>query len=129
MVGTGRTNHAGGGDPKVLAAVVADAVPYDRELKPTKGNLDGVDGNGPYYGLEVMYSGARDVPKVGYVAIVKWNTAICRLHGWSGASAIAHREWSNDKPDGVTSTPPSRCLQARGEHLHPHHRPRTEIVT
>jgi hypothetical protein len=41
MVGTGRTNHAGGGDPKVLAAVVADAVPYDRELKPTKGNLDG----------------------------------------------------------------------------------------
>jgi hypothetical protein len=99
MVGTGRTNHAGGGDPAVLAAVKAETVPYDRELKPSKGNSDGVDGNAPYYGLEVMYSGARDVPKVGYVAIVKWNTAICRFHGWSGASAIAHREWSNDKPD------------------------------
>jgi hypothetical protein len=99
MVGTGRTNHAGGGDPAVLAAVIADAVPYDRELKPTKGNLDGVDGNAPFYGLEVMYSGARDVPRVGYVAIVRWNVARCRFHGWSGASAIAHREWSNDKPD------------------------------
>jgi hypothetical protein len=31
--------------------------------------------------------------------MVRWNTAICRFHGWSGASAIAHREWSNDKPD------------------------------
>jgi hypothetical protein len=99
MVGTGRTNHAGGGDPKVLAAVTADAVPYDRELKPTKGNLEGVDGNAPFYGLEVMYSGARDVPRVGYVAMVRWNTAICRFHSWTGASAIAHREWSDDKPD------------------------------
>jgi hypothetical protein len=99
MVGTGRTNHAGGGDPAVLAAVKAETVPYDRELKPSKGNLNGVDGNAPFYGLEVMYSGARDVPKVGYVAMVRWNTAICRHHGWSGASAIAHREWSSDKPD------------------------------
>lgn len=109
MVGTGRTNHAGGGDPAVLAAVKADAVPYDRELKPTKGNVDGVDGNGPFYGLEVMYSGARDVPRVGYVAMVKWNVARCRFHGWTGASAIAHREWSDDKPDpGRVSLPQLR---------------------
>lgn len=108
-VGTGRTNHAGGGDPAVLQAVTNDAVPYDRELKPTKGNTDGVDGNAPFYGLEVMYSGSRDLPRVGYVAMVRWNTAICRFHGWSGASAIAHREWSDDKPDpGHVSLPQLR---------------------
>jgi hypothetical protein len=109
MVGTGRTNHAGGGDPAVLAAVKAETVPYDTELRPAKGNLNGVDGNAPYYGLEVMYSGARDIPRAGYVAMVRWNTAICRFHGWSGASAIAHREWSNDKPDpGRVSLPQLR---------------------
>lgn len=99
LVGTGRTNHAGGGDPVVLDRVIADTVPFDTELRPTKGNLDGVDGNGPFYGLEMMYSGGHPLPAAGYDACVRWNAAICRFHGWTGHSVIGHREWSDDKPD------------------------------
>lgn len=99
MVGTGRTNHAGGGDQAVLDTVIGGGAPLDSELHPHFGNLNGVDGNAPFYGLEMMYSGDRDLPRAGYVACVKWNTARARFHGWDGGSSIAHREWSSDKPD------------------------------
>lgn len=99
MVGNGRCNHAGGGDPNVLAAVAADAVPLDREMKPQYGNANGVDGNTRLYGLEVMRSGSLPTPPVQYVASVRWNVAVLRSHGWTAQSAIGHKEWSKDKPD------------------------------
>lgn len=99
MVGNGRCNHAGGGDPNVLDAVVADAVPMDSTLKPARGNLDGVDGNARFYGLEVMRSGLLPWPQVQYDNAVRWCAAICRFHGWTAASVIGHKEWSDDKID------------------------------
>lgn len=96
MVGTGRTNHAGKGASDVLNMVVNDTIPYDREVRSS---LNDTDGNSRFYGLEVMYDGTHPLPDVGYVAMVKWNAALCRVHGWGGNSAIGHREWTNTKPD------------------------------
>jgi hypothetical protein len=99
MIGWGRCNHAGGGDPNVLAAVQADAVPLDRELKPAFGNTTGVDGNRAFYGNEIMYSGGHPMTAAQLETSLVVDVVICEYHHWTGASVIAHREWSRDKPD------------------------------
>lgn len=100
MVGWGRTNHAGGGDPKVLAEVVAESYGA-RPTPPTRGNADGVDGNSHFYGWECENLGdGRDPwPADQYDAIVRVQAALCRAHGWSAKSVIGHLEWSSDKVD------------------------------
>jgi hypothetical protein len=100
MVGWGRTNHAGGGDPAVLAQVVAEDYGA-RPTSPTRGNKDGVDGNARFYGWECENLGdGRDPwPADQYDAIVRVQAALCRAHGWSAKSVIGHREWSSDKVD------------------------------
>ncbi|MEU8886749.1 N-acetylmuramoyl-L-alanine amidase [Streptomyces sp. NPDC048442] len=100
VVGYGRTNHAGGGDPKVLARVIAEDY-GDRPPAPTKGNDDGVDGNARYYGFECENLGdGRDPwPAVQVEAMERAAAAVCRAHGWSSRSVIGHREWSDDKVD------------------------------
>jgi hypothetical protein len=99
MIGWGRCNHAGGGDPNVLAAVKADAVPLDREMKPAFGNTTGVDGNRAFYGNEIMYSGGHPMTAAQLETSLVVDVVICEYHHWTGASVIAHREWSRDKPD------------------------------
>lgn len=99
LVGHGRANHAGGGDQAVLNAVIADQAPMSGELHPNFGNLNGVDGNSHFYGLEIMYSGGHPMTAAQRIAAVKFATAICRAHGWTAGSVIGHREWSKDKPD------------------------------
>lgn len=96
MVGWGRTNHAGGGDPAVLQAVIDEAIPT---RKPQVGNLRGTDGNAHFYGVEVMYSGSHPMAAAQRAAAVRWAAALCRAHGWSARSVIGHGEWSNDKWD------------------------------
>jgi hypothetical protein len=99
MIGWGRCNHAGGGDPNVLAAVKADAVPLNRELKPAFGNSNGVDGNRAFYGNEIMFSGGHPMTSAQLRTSLLTDVVICEWHGWTGASVIGHREWSRDKPD------------------------------
>lgn len=99
MIGWGRCNHAGGGDPIVRDMVINDQIPYDREVHPTKGNLDGVDGNREYYGNEIMYSGGHPMTAAQLNTSTIVDKVICEYHGWGGNSIIAHREWSKDKPD------------------------------
>ncbi|MGC5400219.1 N-acetylmuramoyl-L-alanine amidase [Streptomyces sp. DT20] len=100
MVGWGRTNHAGGGDPKVLAEVVAESY-GTRPTPPTKGNKNGVDGNAHFYGWECenLGDGHDPWPADQYDAIVRVQAALCRAHGWSAKSVIGHLEWSSDKVD------------------------------
>lgn len=100
LVGWGRANHAGGGDPQVLKHVVAED--YDeRPPKPTHGNSDGVDGNAHFYGFECINVGNGDDqwPDAQLEAIERVSAAICRLHDWSAKSVIGHLEWSEDKID------------------------------
>lgn len=100
VVGYGRTNHAGGGDPDVLAAVKGES--YDeRPPKPDRGNSDGVDGNAHFYGFECenLGDGKDPWPAAQLEAIEKAGAALCRLHRWGPKSVIGHAEWSDDKSD------------------------------
>ncbi|MFJ1695642.1 N-acetylmuramoyl-L-alanine amidase [Streptomyces sp. NPDC088252] len=100
LVGWGRTNHAGGGDPRVLDQVIAESY-STRPAPPTKGNANGTDGNARFYGWECenLGDGKDPWPKAQYDAIVRVQAALCRAHGWSAKSVIGHREWSADKID------------------------------
>ncbi|MEU3654460.1 N-acetylmuramoyl-L-alanine amidase [Streptomyces sp. NPDC032161] len=105
MVGWGRANHAGGGDPRVLDQVIAESY-GSRPTPPTKGNANGTDGNARFYGWECenLGDGKDPWPKAQYDAIVRVQAALCRAHGWSAKSVIGHLEWSSDKidPRGVS---------------------------
>ncbi|MEU0831306.1 N-acetylmuramoyl-L-alanine amidase [Streptomyces sp. NPDC005969] len=100
LVGYGRTNHAGGGDPAVLQHVIAEDY-GTRPPAPTKGNSNGVDGNSRFYGWECenLGDGKDPWPTAQYQAIVRVQAAICRAHGWTAKSVIGHLEWSSDKVD------------------------------
>lgn len=100
LVGNGRANHAGGGDPQVLKHVIAEDY-GERPPRPTVGNADGVDGNAHFYGFECVNLGnGRDPwPAAQLAAVERVGAAICRLHRWSAKSVIGHLEWSDDKID------------------------------
>lgn len=94
LVGYGRANHAGLGDPDVLAAVRAESVlPTDNEAT--------VDGNRHFYGFECenLGDGKDPWPEEQLRAIEKVSAALCRVHGWSAASVIRHMDWQPGKSD------------------------------
>jgi hypothetical protein len=94
LVGYGRANHAGLGDPDVLKAVIAETnLPVDNEAS--------VDGNRHFYGFECVNLGdGKDPwPPEQVLAMEKIAAALCRAHGWSAKSVIAHKEWQPGKPD------------------------------
>ncbi|MFD7923739.1 N-acetylmuramoyl-L-alanine amidase [Streptomyces sp. NPDC059740] len=97
LVGWGRANHAGGGDPKVLQHVVNED--YTGQLHPTKGNADGIDGNAHFYGVEIQYSGSHAMADAQYASALRLSAAVLDHHGWTEKSVIAHAEWSSDKWD------------------------------
>ena len=94
LVGYGRANHAGLGDPDVLRAVINEQpVPVDDQAT--------VDGNRHFYGFECENLGdGRDPwPAEQLAAIEKVSAALCRVHGWSAASVIRHMDWQPGKSD------------------------------
>jgi hypothetical protein len=102
LVGHGRANHAGGGDPAVLAVVKAQTyATRTRPPAPQRGNADGIDGNRAFYGFECenMGDGKDPWPAAQLLAIERVSAAICRHHGWNECAVIGHAEWSNDKID------------------------------
>ncbi|MGP3737899.1 N-acetylmuramoyl-L-alanine amidase (plasmid) [Streptomyces sp. GDS52] len=94
LVGYGRANHAGLGDPDVLAAVIA-------ERKPPADNEATVDGNRHFYGFECENLGDNKDPwpPEQIEAIVRVVTAICRHHKWGARSALRHLDWQPGKVD------------------------------
>ncbi|MBT2409564.1 N-acetylmuramoyl-L-alanine amidase [Streptomyces sp. ISL-12] len=103
LVGNGRANHAGSGDADVLAAVVAE-----RATLPAP-NQQNTDGNTRFYGFECVNLGDGEDPwpEAQLDAIARTAAAICRAHGWSAASVIGHKEWTNTKIDPRGFTMPS----------------------
>lgn len=97
LIGWGRANHAGGGDPEVLKKVIAEN--YTGILKPTKGNSNGVDGNARYYGVEIYHSGKGTINAKQYESLRKLSAAVLDFHKWGDKSVLAHGEWSSDKWD------------------------------
>lgn len=111
IVAVGAANHAGGGDPETLAAVMKELTPLDREIRPDESSSSSraVNGNPRFYGWEVYYGiGADTVMKpLQYRAMVLSNTAIidaldaADAYTWTGRAVIGHREWTKAKPDPV----------------------------
>lgn len=99
MTANGRANHAGGGDPGVLAAVAAEGFLPATHFH--EGSSGAADGNAHFYGLEISNLGTSGdpYPLEQYKAAVRWAAAICRHHGWSSSSVIGHKEWSDWKND------------------------------
>ncbi|MEU2780518.1 N-acetylmuramoyl-L-alanine amidase [Streptomyces sp. NPDC007110] len=94
LVGYGRTNHAGLGDPDVLRAVINEtALPADNEAT--------VDGNRHFYGFECenLGDGKDPWPDAQLEAIERVSAAITRYHGWDERSVIGHLEWQPGKVD------------------------------
>lgn len=107
LVGMGRANHAGGGDPRVLAAVTAENY-GDKPPATTyhEGEQGAADGNAHFYGWECVNrgDGKESWPAAQYVAMVKVQAAILRAHRakgdkWGEKSVISHAEWSDWKSD------------------------------
>ncbi|GKQ35663.1 peptidoglycan-binding protein [Streptomyces sp. A012304] len=94
LVGHGRANHAGTGDPDVLAAVRAERSLPAPDRRTT-------DGNAHFYGFECVNLGdGKDPwPAAQLEAIVRASAALCRAHGWSARSVIGHKEWTSAKID------------------------------
>ena len=94
LVGYGRANHAGLGDPDVLRALINEKpLPVDDEAA--------VDGNRHFYGFECENRGdGKDPwPEEQLLAIEKVSAAICRHHGWAARSVFGHLEWQPGKVD------------------------------
>ncbi|MFE5482080.1 peptidoglycan-binding protein [Streptomyces sp. NPDC056527] len=102
LVGNGRANHAGGGDPSVLQAVITETY-GDRPPAPHEhqGSAGAVDGNTRFYGFECINlgDGTDPWPAAQLDAIERASAAICRAHGWGAKSVIGHLEWSDWKSD------------------------------
>jgi hypothetical protein len=100
LVGYGRCNHAGGGDPVVLDRVIAERTPYP---KPRFDNDDpgAVDGNRHFYGFEMINrgDGVDEWPAAQLEATAAAAASICHKHGWTEKSVIGHKEWQKGKPD------------------------------
>jgi hypothetical protein len=94
LIGWGRANHAGLGDPDVLAAVIA-------ERKPPADDEASVDGNARFYGFECenLGDGTDPWPAAQVEAIVRVCAALCRQHGWGARSVIRHLDWQPGKVD------------------------------
>jgi hypothetical protein len=94
LVGYGRANHAGLGDPDVLAAVIA-------ERRPPTDNEATVDGNRHFYGFECenLGDGKDPWPDEQIEAIVRVITALGRRHDWTARSALRHLDWQPGKID------------------------------
>ena len=95
LVGYGRTNHAGLGDPDVLRAVINEkTLPTDDEAT--------VDGNRHFYGFECenLGDGVDPWPAAQLDAIERVSAAICRHHGWDPRSSVlGHLNWQPGKVD------------------------------
>jgi hypothetical protein len=95
-----RANHAGGGDPEVLEAVINESYGnYPPKTQYHEGSPGATDGNDCFYGVETYYSGSHPMTSAQYESLTKLWAAICDHYGWSAKSVIGHKEWSNWKID------------------------------
>ncbi|MER7533590.1 peptidoglycan-binding protein [Streptomyces sp. NPDC097704] len=118
LVANGRANHAGGGDPSVLQAVISETY-GDRPPTPREhqGSAGAVDGNSRFYGFECVNlgDGTDPWPPAQLDAIERVSAALCRAHGWGARSVIGHKEWSDwkDDPRGFAMPTMRDRVQAR----------------
>lgn len=109
VIALGSANHAGGGDPKVLAAVQKESyTSYPPKTTKTHGETGSTSGNSRFYGWEVYYGLGRDLnindlqyraTILSMVAIIDALDALDGPTKWTSKSIIGHKEWQEGKPD------------------------------
>ncbi|WP_405832974.1 peptidoglycan-binding protein [Streptomyces sp. NBC_01176] len=82
LVGYGRANHAGSGDD--------DRQRVQHRRQPAL--------------LRLRLHQHQNWPEAQLDAMHKVSAALCRAHGWSEKSVIAHKEWQPGKPDPASIT-------------------------
>jgi len=99
LIGWGRANHAGGGDPAVLNHVINEDYSGILTTRYGEGDSYAEDGNAYFYGIEVGYSGSHEMSPAQYSTLMKVCAAIADFHNWTEKSFIAHYEWNKYKWD------------------------------
>lgn len=99
LTGWGRCNHAGSGDPDVLAKVISENYTGILQPKYSNSSVNAVDGNRHFYGFEIMYSGSHAMSPKQIETSTRLSAAICSFHEWSHKSVIGHGEWQKGKWD------------------------------
>lgn len=93
LIGWGRCNHAGLGDPDVLKAIIREdkKLPNDNEAT--------VDGNRHFYGWEFWYSGSKAMAEEQYQTGILVTCAVLDFHNWDENSVLGHGQWQPGKWD------------------------------
>ncbi|MFE4960435.1 N-acetylmuramoyl-L-alanine amidase [Streptomyces sp. NPDC056653] len=114
LIGWGRVNHAGGGDPDVLRHLVAEQLPFPAP-RYEDGQDGAVDGNARLYGICLLNrgNGTQKYPEQQLDAAAWAAALLCHYHGWSQRSVIAHKEWQRGKIDPTTPMDPFRARVGR----------------
>src|SRR5690606_20623169 len=91
LIGWGRCNHAGLGDPDVLKAIIREdkKLPNDNEAT--------VDGNRHFYGWEFWYSGSKAMAEEQYQTGILVTCAVLDSHIGVEKSALGHGQWQAGK--------------------------------
>lgn len=106
LVAQGAANHAGGGDPAVLASLLlrnaTGAFPAPRYVH---GEFGSISGNPLFYGVETYYSGSH-APTAAVAAVMPRLAAaildaLSRVGGvrLTARRALGHKEWQRGKVD------------------------------
>jgi len=100
LIGWGRANHAGGGDPRTLDHAISETYPIPAP-RYHEGSAGAVDGNAHFVGFECENEGDGEDPwpDVQVDAMVRANAAVLRHYGWTVGSMIRHKDWSSWKND------------------------------
>ena len=122
IIARGCANHAGGGDPDVLAAVRKESYTHYPPKTDKHHNESGsVGGNSYFMGWESYYGGPGDPTvnalqhRVTILSMAAMTWALAKKSGitWTSKSTIGHKEWSDWKPDpaGVDMKDARRQIQ------------------
>lgn len=116
LIGWGRANHAGTGDPAVLERVIKEQLPYPKP-RFANGQKGGVDGNARFYGIAMlnMGDGKDPFPAAQVDAAATAAAVLCHLHNWTDLSVIGHKDWQLGKvdPTGLSMTDFRARVKAR----------------
>lgn len=100
LVGWGRCNHAGTGDPAVLDHLIREELPFPKP-RYAEGEAGGVDGNARLYGIAMlnMGDGEDPFPSAQLNSAATAAALLCAIHGWTERSVVGHKEWQRGKTD------------------------------
>lgn len=100
LIGWGTANHASAGDSTVEAKARADAMPLDRDLKPSSTNPKIL--LAPFYlGVEMLYGAAPTLLQRKAVVLLAATLMELFGEGYTGGSTVMHRETHTTRSDPV----------------------------